>query len=107
MRGSENYKAEHVFADPPYTQGSAESDQELRLRSPTTQEKHPAPSLLFVLALTPLVLRHSDTIGDRVPSFTHVNFLTLQSHISHIGSRLPSNKGNTTLPVDSEVHEEE
>ena len=42
-----------------------------------------------------------------MPSFTQVDFSTLQSHVSHIGSRLPSNKGNTTLRVDSEVHEEE
>ena len=42
-----------------------------------------------------------------MPSFTHVNFLTLQPHVSHIGSKVPANKGNTVLRVDSEVHEEE
>ena len=72
-----------------------------------TRKNHPAPRLLFVPDLTPPVLRHSDTIGDRVPSFTHVNFPTLQSHVSHIGRKFPSNKGNTTLRVDSEVHDEE
>ena len=72
-----------------------------------TPKKHPAPRLQFVPDLTPPVLRHSDMIEDRVPSFTHVNFLTLQPDVSHIGSKVPANKGNTVLRVDSEVHEEE
>ena len=42
-----------------------------------------------------------------MPSLTKVNFRTLQSHVSHTGSKLPSNEGNTSLRVDSEVHEEE
>ena len=33
MKGLEDNKAEHIFADPPYTQASAESDQEGRLCS--------------------------------------------------------------------------
>ena len=33
LKGLENDKAEHIFADPPYTQASAESDQEWRLCS--------------------------------------------------------------------------
>ena len=33
LKGLENDKAEHVYADPPYTQASAESDQEWRLCS--------------------------------------------------------------------------
>ena len=72
-----------------------------------TPKKHPAPRLPFVPDLTPPVLRHSDTIRGRVPWFTHENFPTLQSHASHIGCKVPSNRGNTTLRVDSEVHEEE
>ena len=60
-----------------------------------TPKSHPAPRLPFVPDLTPPVLRHSDTIRDHVLSFTHVNFPTLQSHVSHIGSKLPSNKGDT------------
>ena len=33
LKGLDNDKAEHIFADPPYTQASAESDQEWRLCS--------------------------------------------------------------------------
>ena len=72
-----------------------------------TPKKHAAPRLPFVADLTPPVLRHSDTIRDRVPSFINVNFPTLQSQVSHVGSKFPLNKGNTTLRVVSEVHEEE
>ena len=47
-----------------------------------TPKKHPAARLPFVPDLTPPVLRHSDTIRDRVPSFTHVIFRRY-SHTYH------------------------